>query len=505
MPKHGLESQLRAWRRNDWRFLTGVFEPARLGYIGALDERRLAALRLLQPGVRPVDAGGADARAFDLVFVASDSPIDLAAGFAAVAEGGALCVEVGAAAVRRRAAPLARVLAHARRIPGAHPLAYWSAPDLERPARLVPLHDRAALDATLRRHDGSVAGRLVSFAARLASRARGHWLFARQGYVVVARSREPHPVFGDASPVLVTPRFDTSRHVVAMREPVGSPGSWVVKIPRQPGDDSGIRREGDLLEGLRAAAPGLGGAVPRIDGFATVGATRFLRREAISGSPLDPAAIARDPDAALAAGLRFVDAMPRTREPARSTGWYEAQVVGPLARLVALSGQDALARLASSTHEALAAFSERPMPAVFEHGDLSHPNLLRSRAGELRVLDWERAREHGVPGHDLVFYLQYWAESSRSAFTRDSQRRAFDQLWAPGGRGRPALTEHLRGHGLDFDPGFVLLAWARSSATLAERLQLHVASAGDVDELIENDRDVTLWRHALDWYCDASS
>ncbi|MGO2748602.1 MAG: aminoglycoside phosphotransferase family protein [Pseudoclavibacter sp.] len=495
------EPLLHAWRRNDWRFLTGVVEPSHLGYIGEVPSDTLGALRLLQPDVRAVGGlGHGDPGAFDLVFSVSSAPLDIARGLASLADGGALCIEVGASPAQRSApAPLRRALLRARRFPGVRALAYWSAPDLTRTARFVPMHDAAALAATLARHDGSAKQRTVSLGARVGGRMHAHWVFARQGYVVVTRSTAPHPIFGSEHPVIITPRFDTSRHVVALHEAVEGKNSWVVKIPRQPGDDSGVGREARMLVALRDAAPALAGSVPRVERLTTIGTMAFLRREALHGAPLDPAAVARDHTLAVEAGVRFIDAMPRTREGSENADWYEALVETPLARLSALSGRASIARLVGRTHEALAGIRARPLPGVFEHGDLGHPNVLLSAARELRVLDWERAHEHGLPGHDLIFYLQYCTESALGAFTRDAQRLAFDELWAPNGEGRPRLARQLERHGLEFDEAFVLLAWARSAATLADRLEAHADATGTADLLIAADRDVMLWEHALDW------
>lgn len=495
------EPLLHAWRRNDWRFLTGVLEPAHLGYVGDLSPEALAALRLLQPDVRAVGGMGAvDDGTFDLVFSVSSSPLDIARGVAALSEGGVLCIEVGGSPLQSpTTAPLRRTLRRARRIPGTLAGAHWSAPDLGRAARFVPMHDARALDATLSRHDGSPTRRALSLGARLGARMHAHWLFARQGYVVVRRSRAPHPIFGDAHPIIITPRFDTSRHVVALHEGAVRADSWVAKIPRQPGDDSGIQREGHMLMALRGAAPELASSIARVERLATIGSTSYLLREALDGAALDPGAVERDHDLAVTIGLRFIEAMPRTREAAENTDWYDELVETPLGRLAALSGRASITHLVERTHDALASVRARPVPAVFEHGDLGHPNVLLAEAGELRVLDWERAREHGLPGHDLVFYLQYCAESARGAFTRDAQRSAFEQLWVRGGHGRRLLARHLERHGLGFDEAFVLLAWARTAATLADRLEAHGDADSTADQLIAADRDVMLWEHALAW------
>ena len=67
------------------------------------------------------------------------------------------------------------------------------------------------------------------------------------------------------------------------------------------------------------------------------------------------------------------------------------------------------------------------LPLIFEHGDVSHPNLLMTADEQLTVLDWERYERSGLPGHDLVFFLQYVAEARSSAVDRDpAQLAAFD-------------------------------------------------------------------------------
>lgn len=51
------------------------------------------------------------------------------------------------------------------------------------------------------------------------------------------------------------------------------------------------------------------------------------------------------------------------------------------------------------------------LPLVFEHGDLSYPNLLLLPTGEPGVLDWELANPDGLPACDLFLFLTYVAFS----------------------------------------------------------------------------------------------
>ncbi|SDC39498.1 Phosphotransferase enzyme family protein [Geodermatophilus telluris] len=307
---------------------------------------------------------------------------------------------------------------------------------------------------------------------------------------------------------VLTPRFTTSRHVVGMVSGARGRPELVVKVPRRAGDDSGTRREAHVL-GLLA---GTGVGAPQLVGLVEHEDRAVLVETVVRGAELDPARVRQDPEAAVAAGVAFVSALPVTRPADANAGWYERAVQRPLRSLVELVGDDGgdLAGLVERTHAVLAPLRDVAVPAVLEHADLSHPNLFLAADGSLQVIDWERADEHGVPGHDLVFLLGHLGEARRGAWTRDGQREAFDATFTgPAAWARPLLADHLRARGIDpaLLPQVVVLAWARSSATLAERLVPAGASSSEdagrptpeqARAAVAADRDVALWRHALD-------
>lgn len=302
--------------------------------------------------------------------------------------------------------------------------------------------------------------------------------------------------------VFITPQFTTSRHVVALvyaarvRQPV-----LVVKVPRCPGDNEGVRREADMLRQLAALSGRIAG-VPRVVAALEAGAHTVLVETPLTGPPLDPDRVAGDLPAAVALGLDFIDSLPCTRPETSNEGWYERTVEGPLAALAALLPADGgIAGLVRRTHELLEPLRSAALPAVFEHADLSHPNLLVGPGGGLQVMDWERASADGLPGHDLTFYLQYLSESSEQAFERGAQLAAFDAAFGPEGWARAPLRQHLLLRNVDPDllPQLILATWARSASTLAYRLAAEDgASAGtDLRQAVFNDRDFWLWRHAV--------
>ncbi|MBE4718279.1 aminoglycoside phosphotransferase family protein [Pseudarthrobacter sp. AB1] len=301
--------------------------------------------------------------------------------------------------------------------------------------------------------------------------------------------------------VLLTPRFITSRHVVALifaagaREP-----SLVVKVPRQPGENDSVRHEAKVLRQL-GAGPATG--VPHVVTVCDVGAHTVLVETAVTGAPLDPRLVVADLSGAVSAGTDFVDALPCTQAAAQNDGWYDRTIGEPLQALCRLVADEPETKeLVKRTHELLAPLHDVPLPAIVEHGDLSHPNLFLRDNGTLQVVDWERARTDGVPGHDLVFYLQYLSESTEHAFHRGAQIAAFEKAFGAGGWALVPLAAHLRRRGVDAGvlPMLVIATWARSAATLAYRLDRQTGPGPETDQVrlaVASDRDFWLWRHVV--------
>ncbi|GAB5078275.1 hypothetical protein ARTHROSP310_14160 [Arthrobacter sp. AD-310] len=224
---------------------------------------------------------------------------------------------------------------------------------------------------------------------------------------------------------------------------------------------------------------------------------------ALSGVPLDPKVVATDIETAVAAGTNFIGSLPCTSSAGNNPDWYQRSIGEPLRALSSLVPNDAgLHELIERTHQVLAPLMTTPLPAVMEHGDMSHPNLFLKPRGKLQVVDWERASPYGVPGHDLVFYLQYLTESREQAFARQDQLKSFDHAFGKGGWALEPLREHLALRSVDSAilPLLVIATWARSAATLSYRLS---SSSGkdqnrvDVNAVIAADRDFWLWRHAV--------
>ncbi|MET1063482.1 MAG: aminoglycoside phosphotransferase family protein [Arthrobacter sp.] len=306
------------------------------------------------------------------------------------------------------------------------------------------------------------------------------------------------------STVVITPQFTTSRHVVGLVFAVGARvPSLVVKVPRCPGDNEGVQQEADMLRQLTARSDGRLGGIPRVVATLDVGDQLALVETALTGAPLDPSRVAANLPGAVALGVDFVAALPCTLPGTGNPDWYERTVERPLEALACLLSRDPeVTALVHRTHELLHPLRRSALPAVFEHADLSHPNLLVNTEGRLQVMDWERASLYGVPGHDLVFYLQYLSESADMAFSRVAQLAAFDKAFGPGGWALEPLRQHLLLR--EVDPGLlpllVIATWARSASTLAYRLATEDVPAPGSAQLrtaVLDDRDYWLWRHVV--------
>ncbi len=301
--------------------------------------------------------------------------------------------------------------------------------------------------------------------------------------------------------VLVTPSYDTSRHVVALvfgRQDLQA----VIKIARRPHDTEGLRTEADALTSLerhRGRAPD----VARLLEITDVAGCPAMVQSAVHGRPLGPEVVRRDPQAALRSGAAFVQTLPVTGDHA--PGWYAPLVATPVERLLEAFPVLAADDLAGRTHAALSPLAGTVLPAVFEHGDLSHPNVLDQGQGRIGAVDLERAVEQGLPGHDLVFFATYVAEAVTGAASLPERLSAYDAaLLREDGWARPVVIEHLALRGLapDLLPLVLLLTAVRAACTLRGRLlgsgAQELEHAEHAAAVAVRDRDVVLWRHVLE-------
>src|SRR5258706_183278 len=272
--------------------------------------------------------------------------------------------------------------------------------------------------------------------------------------------------------VVVTPRFRASSHVVFLVLAPGRPEPLLVaKLPRLNSAGAVAEREVANLRAVQDLRAGGFDSIPRVIAYEQYLGRPILVETALVGRPMDPATVRRDRAACCAAVAGWLAEL---QEPARSAendaNWFGRLVEQPLRyfeHMFPLSIEEA--RLLERTWELVAPLRDTALPLVFEHGDLSHPNVMLLKNGAVGVVDWELAEPRGLPAYDLFFFLTY------AAFAAQNARKSGDYLAAF----RAAF----------FGPA----AWARPYvADYARRLELRGRTRGGADALHRAGADVHL-------------
>jgi hypothetical protein len=512
------DALLQCVRRADFRFLLPDPRPREVAILGEpapglVDALRALGARVTLPDARDAAAPGSAAPP-ELVLARGGSRGLVERAQALLRPGGHLYVEADRAGATALAAA-------ARRAGLRDVVSHWHWPDFARALEIAPLDAPEALRLALSRRRSRRASRAkawlagglarvgalqrfapcVSVLARKPGAAEGvpgpgplRFLETNRARLGLARRAGRAPL----SYLLVTPRFRASRHVVFLALERGRPEPVLVaKLPRVP-DAGALARETANLR--RVAAGGTPSAsVPRVLAFEACGAGDILVETALLGSALDAATVRRDFGPW---GHAVVDWLAGLDRSAPGPDWFERQVEAPLdtlARLAALSPDEA--RAIENTRALAAHLRGAALPAVFEHGDLSPPNVLRLRAGGIGVLDWELADPHGLPAGDLFFFLTWAAWAREGAGTDEARSAALAHAffgrdaWA-----RPFVLDYARRLGLPaatLTPLFVL-TWARTLARFVDRLE---GSAGRFapgsSEWLRQNRYYHVWRQSL--------
>jgi hypothetical protein len=70
-----------------------------------------------------------------------------------------------------------------------------------------------------------------------------------------------------------------------------------------------------------------------------------------------------------------------------------------------------------------------PVPAVVQHGDVFGENVMLQNDGGFAVLDWESAREHGLPLWDLFYFLTRAIAMLDGLGLEEQREEHFVRLW----------------------------------------------------------------------------
>lgn len=304
--------------------------------------------------------------------------------------------------------------------------------------------------------------------------------------------------------VQVTPRYETSAHVVFLLIDPSATPRLVLKAARFPGGGESLEREARSLRAVQAARPGGFDSVPRVIASTEFHGTRVLLETGLPGRPVTDAVVRRRFTACRDALVRWVTELHTvTTRPERAgePDAFDAHADPALAGLDWWLPEERA--LIARTRELLEPLRGGTVPRVFEHGDLSAPNLLLDDRGTLQVVDWELASPDGVPACDLFFGLNYLASAAGGrrgpAGRMAGFRRAF---FGPDAWATPVARRYLSDLGVDpgLAPALFLLCWVRYTARLLRRLPS--AGAGVVPqrrrEWLRRNRYFEIWRETVE-------
>ena len=227
-------------------------------------------------------------------------------------------------------------------------------------------------------------------------------------YLASLPSAERHSVIQAPAPapLLLTPRFRASRHVVALVPSSDAPGTavTVVKMSRLADDGDVTRREAAALAQIADGPAELRDTAPRLIDVGAPWGLPTLVETAVVGRPLDPTTVRREPDGAIAAvsgWLERLACLSGASAPAASR--LDRLLERPMSTFAAtVANPDADDVMISSTRAAIERLRSAVLPVAFEHGDASHPNLFRRDDGSVAAVDWECAEPDGLPAYDLT-------------------------------------------------------------------------------------------------------
>ncbi|MEM7114364.1 MAG: aminoglycoside phosphotransferase family protein [Chloroflexota bacterium] len=308
--------------------------------------------------------------------------------------------------------------------------------------------------------------------------------------------------------VMMTPRFRASSHVVYLIMPKTQVDPVLVaKVPRLSGASATVAREVRNLRAVQASRPGGFDTIPRIIAFEPHKGHELLVETALVGTPMSPEIVRENPDRCC---TRMVDWLLELQQPSIKkinieTDWCKRLIEQPLAYFeTALPRTEWETHLIRETRLLTGLLCDAELPMVFEHGDLSHPNIFLLKNGRVGVVDWELAEPHGLVGYDLFFFLTYIAFAKAGASTAHEYQAAFQQAFF----GPDAWTKpYIRRYAAHFDLGseqltaLFVLSWARYLSNLLLRLEENRPSGKQVDEntaaWLRTNRYYSLWQYAV--------
>ena len=239
---------------------------------------------------------------------------------------------------------------------------------------------------------------------------------------------------GTCGVMLGSPEHRVKRAIASYRSDFG----WeVAKIAFGPAGIRGITREAEVLASLHDKT----GSAPALLGIHLGPNFALLRMPYLSGMPI-PAGETRE-------AMALLDTWKSELPPIPASTFGEWKAIE--AALSPYQESDTIL-------QRLARMDLRP---VICHGDFARWNLLRPHDGPVAVLDWEWARENGMPGIDLVHYFAQDARLVQRLNPKDSITATIAALETPACR---KYLHETGWTGSPLDPIIACLAFKQGAA-----------------------------------------
>jgi aminoglycoside phosphotransferase len=311
------------------------------------------------------------------------------------------------------------------------------------------------------------------------------------------------------SSVLVTPRFQASSHVVFIilsedrREP-----ALVAKVSRLAGISESLEREYANLRKIQASRSQGFDSIPYVVTLDDIDDYPILVETALVGRQMDPPTVRKDPLNCIKSIFDWLIELQEATSVNDNTeaDWFGRLVERPIhffQQMVPLHGEEQ--GLVQKTQDLIGPLRNSALPLGFEHGDLSHPNVMWLKGGGPGILDWEQAEPRGLPVSDLFFFLTYVAFAKHGArenanhlpaiqaafFGKDAWARSYVREYA----NRTQVPVYT------LTPLFAL-CWLRYLVTQLKRL----SGAGNQDRVVGDDaidwlrgnRYYRIWRYTIE-------
>ena len=307
------------------------------------------------------------------------------------------------------------------------------------------------------------------------------------------------------SALMLTPRFEASRHVIFLVMASGRPQPILVaKTPRVPQFSDHLAHEAHMLQAIQNLRPGGFQSIPQVITYENYLGHPILLETALNGQLMSPDLVRSNPARMMQIAMDWLqDVQSNPTEP-HDNRWYAELVESPLTMLRNDFPLTAIeADLLQRCEEYLAVLKDLSLPYVLQHGDLSHPNLVLTGHDSIGVLDWELATIRGLVASYFFFFLSYIAFSVSHANDSGEYVSAFDEAFF-GNKSwmQPHVQAYMTTCNLQSDsfPALFLLCWLRYLVQFIGRL--HVCKTEPISmetaNIVRNNRYYAIWKYTVE-------